>query len=498
MTIAAPSIWDREYLKSQIEKAVLNPVRAFRPHYLPLLMIYFASGAMGVTAIAQSFWVKQSLTLSASELAALAVWLTLPWTIKMVFGEMVDTVSIAGSQRRAYVYIGASLMALGLLGLAAAAAGKLPAMKPETAYKLASLLIVIGTVMQDVVADAMTTEVVSRENEDGSPRDKEDIDRDLGMVQVLGRLAMAIGGFIVAGLGGYMAALMPYWLVFLAALVVPVISASGAALVHIETVAQRPIDWKILGGGIAFGAFVIAMALLDWDYNQEIIFLVSMAVVVWMLRRVVSDVPPETQRVIFYAAIIIFVFRATPSVGASYTWFMIDVLKFDEVFQGHLAQIAAALGLLGLWLFSDAITRQPVARVLFWLTVALTVLSLPSYGLTLGLQNWTERVFGFGAKGIAILDSAATSPFGELSMIPMLTLCAIYAPPTRRASWFALMASLMNLALVAASLQTKYLNLVFQVPRGDYTNLPALFMTVLLIGLIVPLVVIVTLGRRLK
>ena len=43
-------------------------------------------------------------------------------------------------------------------------------------------------------------------------------------------------------------------------------------------------------------------------------------------------------------------------------------------------------------------------------------------------------------------------------MIPMLTLIALYAPAGHRATWFPLMASLMNLALVAGQLPTKYLN----------------------------------------
>ena len=83
------------------------------------------------------------------------------------------------------------------------------------------------------------------------------------MVQVLGRLAMAIGAFIVAGLGGLLASVLPYWQVFLIALVVPLISISGAALVAIGPVERRPIDWRILGGGIAFGAFAGGMALAD-------------------------------------------------------------------------------------------------------------------------------------------------------------------------------------------------------------------------------------------
>ena len=73
--------------------------------------------------------------------------------------------------------------------------------------------------------------------------------------------------------------------------------------------------------------------------------------------------------------------------------------------------------------------------------------------------------FGFGARAIALIDAAAASPFAQLSMIPLLTLIAYYAPPARRATWFALMASLMNMALVAGQLQTKYLNQVSGRPR---------------------------------
>ena len=86
-------------------------------------------------------------------------------------------------------------------------------------------------------------------------------------------------------------------------------------------------------------------------------------------------------------------------------------------------------------------------------------------------MQWTEAMFGFGARTIAVIDAAAASPFAQLSMIPLLTLIAVYAPPGHRATWFALMASFMNLALVAGQLQTKYLNQLFVVERGAYGEL---------------------------
>jgi MFS family permease len=496
--MAAANVWTREYLIAQIENALLNPVRAFRPHYLPLMMVYFAYGALGLIAVAESFWIKKALTLSPAELAALGVWLTLPWTVKMVFGELVDSVPILGSQRRAYVFIGATFIAAGLLVLAGASGGWLHFASLENLYRLGAFSSVLGVVIQDVAADAMSTEVVDRVNPDGSPRNKEDVERELGMVQVLGRLSLSFGIFLVAGVAGWIASLYAYSTVFLAGLVIPLISVSGALLIRLKPVEKGTIDWRILGGGLVFGVFVLALAGSDLPLNQEIVFVVSMLVVCAMLWRVVGDLDPATRQTIFFAAIIIFVYRASPAVGHGYTWFVIDVLGFDEAFQGTLNQIGAGLALIGMWLFSDAITRKPVAVVLLWLTVVTTLLSMPGLGLTLGLSDWTERVFGFGARTIAVVDTAVSSPFAQLSMIPLLTLCAIYAPEGRRATWFALMASLMNLALVAGALQTKYLNEIFVVSRGSYDSLPYIMMCVIAIGFVVPLATIFAFGRRLK
>ncbi len=134
--MAATEVWSGDYLWRQLENALLNPIRAFRPRYLPLLMVYFAYGALGLIAVAESFWVKKALTLSPAQLAELAVWTTLPWTVKMVFGELVDSVPILGSQRRAYVFIGAAFIAAGLLLLAGAAGGWLTFASPENLYRL--------------------------------------------------------------------------------------------------------------------------------------------------------------------------------------------------------------------------------------------------------------------------------------------------------------------------------------------------------------------------
>ncbi len=60
--MSATEVWSGDYLWRQFEAALLNPIRAFRPRYLPLLMVYFAYGAPGLIAVAESFWVKKALT----------------------------------------------------------------------------------------------------------------------------------------------------------------------------------------------------------------------------------------------------------------------------------------------------------------------------------------------------------------------------------------------------------------------------------------------------
>jgi MFS family permease len=476
--------------------SVLRPLEAFRPSYVPVVMVYFAYGALGLIDVSRDLWIKESLSLTPSQLAGVGVWLALPWTVKMVFGELVDTVPILGSQRKSYVLIGAAFMAAGLITMAGAAGGWLRFLRLDHLYVLGAMLLVVGTVVQDVVADAMSTEVVSRTDAAGCERPDNEVRAELGMVQVLGRLAVSAGILAVAGLSGWIADLMSRQAVFLLGLFVPLISIAGVFLRGHETTEIRPIDWRILGGGIVFGAVVAVLGIGGVPFGQEIIFIISMIVVCYMLVLVTDELDHETRMGILFTTVIVFAFRATPTVGDGFFWWTLDKLDFDAAFYGTLRQTGAILSIAVIWLFSKQLTQYSVTKTLFWIAVAGTILSFPNIGLVYGLHHWTEATFGFGARSIAFIDSAASSPFAQLSMIPLLTLIAYYAPPGHRATWFALMASLMNLALVASQLQTKYLNDIFVVGRGHYSELAPLLNWSVALGFVIPVLAIVLFGRR--
>ena len=476
--------------------ALMRPILGFRRSYLPLVMVYFAYGALGLIDVSRDMWIKERLTLTPAELAGIGVWLSLPWTVKMVFGQLVDSIPIFGSQRRSYILIGAALTACGLLTLAGTAGGWIVFAAVDRLYILGAMLIVVGTVIQDVVADAMSTEVVARVDTAGNARAEDEIRAELGMVQVLGRLALSIGILAVAGLSGWLAQFLARDTVFLLGLIIPALSVLGVLLIRSESSERRPLDWRILGGGLGFGLFVLAVALGGLPFAQELVFVLSMLVICSMLFLVTRELDPKTRRAILFTSIVIFAFRATPSVGDGYFWWTLDVLKFDESFYGSLRQTAAVIAIVAMWAFARQLTEYSVTKVLFWLAVAGAILSLPNIGLFYGLHHWTEETFGFGARAIAVIDAATSSPFAQLSMIPLLTLTAFYAPAGHRATWFALMASLMNLALVAGQLQTKYLNQIFVVQRGDYSDLGPLLIVAAVLGLIVPIGAILVFGRR--
>src|SRR5690606_19312378 len=143
-----------------------------------------------------------------------------------------------------------------------------------------------------------------------------------------------------------------------------------------------------------------------------------------MLVIVTRDVDPKTRRAILYTTIIVFAFRATPSTGDGYFWWTLDILKFDEAFYGALRQTGAIIGFVALWIFSRQVTEYPIATVLLWLACAEALLTLPNIGLVYGLHNWTETNFGFGARSIALIDTAVDSPLVHLSMVPLLALIA--------------------------------------------------------------------------
>ena len=519
-----------------LDRNILELGREMRLSYLPPLMVYMAAGISGLTSIVGTFFVKDYLNLSAEFLAALAFWAGIPWALKMPLGHLVDLI---WRYKAGLVFLGAGMIAASLfmmLGLLASPDAMAEVMPVEVWFVFSALLAPIGYVVQDVVADAMTVEAVPRVDAQGNSIDAATLRLMHTTMQTLGRVAIIGGGVFVSLLNVLLfqdVEAMPeaqkvetYIRIYAYALAIPVVSVLGVLLGSLVT--RRHLrrlrasglgareaaeiafgrdektqpNWWILGGGLAFVVFTISMGLSDISFNKEIIFIGSMAIVVFLMSRLIKVLKPEDRLVLVGTAVIIFVYRAMPTPGAGQTWWMIDELGFDQQFLAVLSLIASVLTLFGMFLFRRFMAERSIAYVVVFLTIASSVLYLPIIGMFYGLHELTASLTGgvVDARFIGLVDTALESPLGQIAMIPMLAWIANSAPANLKATFFAVMASFTNLALSASQLGTKYLNQVFTVTRevkdrandtisvpADYSELGLLMWSAMLLGLLVPI-----------
>jgi hypothetical protein len=522
-----------------IDRNFLELGREMRLSYLPPLMVYIAAGISGLTGIVGTFFVKEYLGLSAEFLAALGFWAGLPWALKMPLGHLVDLI---WKHKAGLVYLGASLIAASLLimvGLLADRAAMERIMDADAWFVLAALLSPVGYVLQDVVADAMTVEAVPRFDEEGRPTPEDARKLMHTTMQTLGRVAIIGGTVLVAGANVWLFAgaeamaeaekAATYLLVYKLALVIPAVSILGVLLAgairrrdarrlaakgyeaaRIQSMldphtGRPPVNWWILGGGLAFAVVSLSVGLGKVPGAQEIVFGASMAIIVFLMWRLLRELDPEARATLVGTALVVFVFRALPGPGAGSTWWMIDVLKFDQQFLAKLSLITSWFTLLGLFLFRRFMADRSIAYIVGFLTVVGTILALPIVGMYFGLHEWTARHTGgvVDARFIALIDTALESPLGQVAMVPMLAWIARSAPDNLKATYFAVMASFTNLALSASQLGTKYLNQIYTVTRevrdaasgaiktpADYSQLGDLLILSTALGFALPLLAI--------
>ena len=99
-------------IQQWLQTNVLQGV-AVSPTTYSIMVVYFVQGALGLAALARTYFLKDQLGLSPGEQAALMGVTTLPWVIKPVYGFLTDGLPIFGLRRKPYLVIG------GLLGSAA-------------------------------------------------------------------------------------------------------------------------------------------------------------------------------------------------------------------------------------------------------------------------------------------------------------------------------------------------------------------------------------------
>ena len=133
------------------------------PDILAIATIYFVEGALGLARLAQTFLLKDELKLGPAELSATVGLLSLPWTIKPLYGFLSDGFPIGGYRRRPYLvlagmvgFLSYMVLALGL-GTDASADG-FDTNKTFTITVISLLLSSASIALSDVVADGIVVQ----------------------------------------------------------------------------------------------------------------------------------------------------------------------------------------------------------------------------------------------------------------------------------------------------------------------------------------------------
>ncbi|MGF1512461.1 MAG: folate/biopterin family MFS transporter [Elainellaceae cyanobacterium] len=352
-----------------------------------ILLVYFVQGTLGLAQLAVSFFLKDELGLSPTQMAALLGVVSIPWIVKPVFGFISDGLPIFGYRRRPYLI---------LSGLVGAAAWVTLATVVDSAIA-ATVVITLSSAsiaLSDVIVDSLVVERARRESQAAA-----------GSLQSLCWGTAAVGGLLTAYFSGSLLEEFSSQTVFLITASFPLLVSCVAGLINEEKTEATQ-----------------GMAIV----RQQ----------VGLLRQAVS------QRAIWMPALFIFLWQSTPSSDSAFFFFSTNDLGFSAEFLGRLRLVTSAAAIAGIWLFQRFFKKVPFRVIFRWTILISAVLGLTS----LLLVTHANRALGIDDRWFSLGDSLVLTVMGEIAYMPILVLAARICPPGVEATLFALLMSILNLA----------------------------------------------------
>ncbi len=283
---------------------------------------YFAQGMAGLAYEPVGYLLKDGLRLGPAKAAVFVAWMTLPLTIKPVFGLLTDMLPWAGKRRAPHMVA---------VSLATTAGWALLALSRGERYgpTLALLILVnVGFVLSDIVCDGV---MVERGKERGKT----------GPYQAV-QIGTLYATLVLTGWGGgWLAAHASYRAIFLLAAAFPLMTAGSAFWIEEsgagdigETAAQGWAALKTVARDRR--AWAVAAAIFLWDF--------------------------------------------CPFLGTAQFYYQSEALKLSPVFIGGLSTAGGVAGVAGAALFARLSARpggtQRLARLSVWLGGLLSLLYL--------------------------------------------------------------------------------------------------------------------------
>jgi folate/biopterin transporter len=436
------------------------------PDILAIATIYFVEGALGLARLAQTFLLKDELKLGPAELSATLGLLSLPWTIKPLYGFLSDGFPIGGYRRRPYLvlagfvgFMSYMVLALGLGTGAGASSTDDAEMSMTFTITIISLLLSSASIaLSDVVADGI---VVQKTREAAQRGDDPAI---AGGLQSLCWGSAAIGALISAYFSGSLLETMSPRDVFRIASVLPLAVSAMSFLIQEEPVGRQKANNE-------------SMQNQNEDQTQiETAPVKEQILALWSALR---------QPNIYKPVLFLFLWKATPTSDGAMLYFMTNDIGFGPNFLGRARLVTAVSSLLGVWLYNQYLKRVPIKDVLLWTSIASVPLGLTQ----LLLISHYNRELGIPDGAFVLGDDVVLSILGEMAFLPTLVLAARLCPRGVEAVLFATLMSIYNGASTVGTEVGAALTKFLSVTETDFSNL-ALLTIICNISSLLPLVFI--------
>jgi len=364
--------------------------------------VYFIAGAVSLAGVATTFYFKEDLGLTIPQMQILGSISIIPWSIKPIYGFLSDRQPICGLKRRPYLFLAGILGFLGYFSMALWVHGFYGAF-------FALFVSGMGFALADVIVDGIVAEQSRTQ-------------KIAGKLQSVCRASLLTGALLVAYLSGVLVELIGPRNVFFITGALPLLTCAFALFVY-----ESPVTDSIFSFRDTWYKFKTALT-------------------------------PD----ILWSAAFLFVWRATPSSGGAFSYFMIDELKFSPEFFGRLSVISHIMGIVGVFIFRKWLISVALKRLYVGIIFASVILSMPSLGLVYG---WYEYLH-MSPKMFAMADTMISGPLSEIGFLPLLVLVARICPKGIEATMFAVLASLMNMGLAISDLGGAWLSVIFDVRQA--------------------------------
>ncbi|AFY35353.1 folate/biopterin family MFS transporter [Calothrix sp. PCC 7507] len=359
---------------------------------IAILTVYFVQGILMLARLAVSFFLKDELHLSPTQVSALLGVVAIPWIIKPVYGFISDGVPIFGYRRRPYLVLSGILGTVAWVSLATI-------VHTSWAAAAAIALSSFSVAVSDVIVDSLVVERARAESQ-----------ADAGSLQSLCWGASAVGGLITAYFSGILLEHFSTRAVFWITALFPLLVSAVAWLI-----AESPI--KKDSQDINHNSFTIKHKL-------------------GQLSKAV------TQKSIWLPTAFIFIWQATPTSESAFFFFFTNELHFQPEFLGRVNLVTSIASIFGIWIFQRFLKSVPFRVIFGWSAILSATL-----GLTLLLLvTHTNRLIGIDDHWFSLGDSLILTVIGKIAYMPVLVLAARLCPSGVEATLFALLMSVFNLA----------------------------------------------------